>query len=312
MDHPLTEQTLPKFHKIHRSLLEEERTVERALLAALGEQRATFVGTPREGYDAMTSRTPLAGNVSVEAVDQNGVRGWWVRPDNAAADRAILFIHGGAYLLGSAKGYRGFASQIATRSRTAAFVLDYPLAPEHPFPAAYDAAVAALAWLRTQGVLQIALVGDSAGGGLALACLGEPVGASPTIASVAVFSPWTDLATTGASFHDPCTHDPIFQRAVITNAAAKYLGAANPMDGRASPLHAVPDTLPPLLIQVGTDELLLDDSTRYAAAAAAKGGEVQLEVYEGLHHVFQRCVEALPSARLAFDRAARFLSAHWS
>ncbi len=127
-----------------------------------------------------------------------------------------------------------------------------------------------MAWLEAQGIAQIALAGDSAGGGLALACLGGTPEASPVIASVAVFSPWTDLAGTGDSFADPQIHDPIFQRAVVANAAARYLSAASPMDGRASPLYAVPDTLLTLIIQVGTDKLVLDDSTRYAVAAAGR------------------------------------------
>jgi epsilon-lactone hydrolase len=293
------------------ALSEDERQVEKAVLAAIAEHYASFVGSRRDIYDAMTAQTPIADGVTMEVVDQNGMRGWWVRPAGARTDRAILFLHGGAYVLGSAKAYRGFVSQIAVRANVAAFVLDYPLAPEHPFPAAYETAVAAQRWLGVQGIAQLALVGDSAGGALALATLNPQEGNSPSVASVVVFSPWVDLAMTGASFTNPDTYDPIFQRQVLVGAAATYLNGADPKDPRASPLYSVPDKLPPLAVQVGSDELLLDDARRYAAAADKKGGEVRLDIFEGLHHVFQRSVKDLPTARRALDEAAAFVSRHW-
>ena len=293
-------------------LSEEERQIEKSILAAIGRHFASFAGSRRETYDAMIAQTPIADGVTLEAVDENDVRGWWVRPAGARAGRAILFLHGGAYMLGSAEAYRGFISQIAVRAGVAAFVADYPLAPEHPFPAAFDAAVAARRWLASQGITRIALVGDSAGGALALAALDDPEASAPQVAAVVVFSPWIDLALTGPSFTSPDTHDPIFQREVLSGAATAYLGGADPRDGRVSPLYAVPKNLPPLAIQVGADELLLDDSRRYAALAAQKGGEVRLDVFEGLHHVFQRSTQELPNARRALDAAAAFLSRHWA
>ena len=296
------------------ALSDDERQTEQVVLSAIHQLFAGFAGSRREAYDAMTAQTPIADGVTSTLVNQHEARGWWVRPAGAPVDRAILFLHGGAYMLGSAEAYRGFASQIAARAGVAAFVADYPLAPEHPFPAAYEAAVAARRWLATQGIAQIALVGDSAGGALALAALGKPETNAPAVASIVVFSPWIDLGLIGPSFANPDTHDPIFQPELLAGAAATYLGAADPRDGRASPLYAVPDELPPLAIQVGADELLLDDARRYAAAAAAapNGGEVRLDVFEGLHHVFQRSTQELPSARLALDDAAGFMARHWA
>ena len=302
----------PGLTEVRHKLSEAERPIEQAILAAISLHFATFGGSRRETYDAMPPRTPIAEGVTLEAVDRDGVRGWWVRPADAPADRAILFVHGGAYMLGSAEAYRGLVSQIAVRTGIAAFALDYPLAPEHPFPAAYDATIAAKHWLKTLGVTQVALMGDSAGGALALAALSEVEGNSPKVAAVAVFSPWTDLALSGGSFTSPDTYDPIFQPQLLAGAAATYLGSADPRDGRASPLYAVPDDLPPLLIQVGADELLLDDSRRYAASAAEKGGVVQLEIYEGLHHVFQRSAGELLSANAALDSVAEFLWKYWT
>ncbi len=296
----------------HHPLSEGERLIERDVLAGLGRHFATFAGSRRAAYDAMTALTPIADGVATEAVDRDDVRGWWVRPGDASAGRAILFLHGGAYMLGSAEAYRGFASQVAVRAGTAAFVLDYPLAPEHPFPAAVEAVGVALRWLGAQGVVQVALVGDSAGGALALSALGQPAPARLFLAAALVFSPWTDLALSGRSFTDPDTRDPIFQPEALAAAATTYLGGADPRDARASPLYGLPGSLPPLAIQVGTDELLLDDARRYAVAAAAKGGTVHLDVYEGLHHVFQRSVRDLPSARQALDAGARFLSTCWA
>ena len=293
-------------------LSDDERQIEQAVLAEIHALFSNPTGNQRETYDTMISMTPIADGVTLEAIDRDGVSGWWVRPTGAPADRAILFLHGGAYMLGSAKAYRGLASQVAVRAGVAAFVADYPLAPEHVFPAAPQAAAAVRRWLGSQGVSQVALVGDSAGGGLSLSVLGDAATTLPSIAAVAVFSPWLDLAMTGASVGSPDIHDPIFQPETLAGPAAAYLAGADPKDGRASPLYAVPEFLPPLLIQVGGDEILLDDARRYAQAAADKGGEVRLDIFEGLHHVFQGATKDLPSARRALDTVATFLNRHWS
>ncbi len=306
----MTQQIFTAPRETWHALPLAERETEAGVLAGIHQHLASFIGTMPEAYDAMTGRTPMAPDVAAAVVDRGPVRGWWVRPASAAAGKAILYVHGGAYMLGSAKAYRGIASQLAARAGVAGFVLDYPLAPAHPFPAAYDAVVAALRWLGTQGITQVAIIGDSAGGGLALAALSAPergVG----VASVVVFSPWTDLAMTGASFTDPATYDPIFQPPLLPAAAATYLAGADAKDGRASPLYALPEALPPLLIQVGADERLLDDARRYATAAGAKFGVVQLDIFEGLHHVFQQAVAQLASAGRALDDAAAFLTRHW-
>ncbi|QGZ58706.1 alpha/beta hydrolase fold domain-containing protein [Paraburkholderia acidiphila] len=294
------------------SLSDDDRDAARAGIARTQRHFEAFDGTMREAYDAMTAQTPVADGVGQESVANAEVKGWWIRPRSAPAHRAILFLHGGAFVLGSATGYRGFASQIAVRAGVDTFVLDYPLAPEHPFPAAHGAVLAALRWLANCGIREVALIGDSAGAGLALAVLGAGEGRTINIASVAAFSPWVDLAFTGPSFHSEATQDPVLTRPILANAAAAYLGAADPTDGRASPLYAIPASLPPIALQVGTDELLLDDARRYAAAAAQRGNTVQLEIYEGLHHVFQRSTHELASARYALDQIARFVSRNWT
>jgi len=214
-------------------------------------------------------------------------------------------------MLGSAKGYLGFASQIAIRTELPVFVLDYPLAPEHPYPAARDAVLDARRWLAEVGIDSLSLMGDSAGGGLVLATLSQHAERSPLVCSVVVFSPWTDLALESDSMNSAQTHDPVFQKAILANAAGAYLAGADAKHPQASALYGIPAGLPPVFIQVGEDELLLDDSKLYAERAAASGAAVKLDIYEGLHHVFQRAVAELPSARNAFNDAAAFVSKNW-
>ena len=192
----------------------------------------------RAVYDTFISATPLAADVTLDAVNEDGVHGWWVRPQNADPAQAILYIHGGGYGLGSSKAYRGFVSQIASRTQVPALVIDYPLAPEATLPAGPNAALAAWQWLVDQGFEQIAIVGDSAGGGLSLVTLTELSKRRDGIAPVAgvVFSPWTDLSFTGASMPDQTVEDPLISYDYLHNCAQNYLGtmaAAHPL---ASPL----------------------------------------------------------------------------
>ncbi|WP_416413777.1 alpha/beta hydrolase fold domain-containing protein [Pantoea sp. App145] len=286
-----------------------DRTLEPQIIAAMDQLRANFSGTMREMYDQMLAGTPMAPGIVTERIDQDGIQGWWVKPEQQTDSRAVVFIHGGGYTLGSAIAYRGFASQLATRTGIATFVPDYPLTPEHPFPAAPKALARIPGWLATQGMTQLTLVGDSAGGALVLGLLQNPQVAAD-VASAVVFSPYLDLAFTGDSFNNPATHDPIFHPEILTQLAGIYLNGTPATNGLASPLYDVPERLPPLAIQVGTDELLLDDATRYAAAAAVRGDEVRLDIYEGMHHVFQSEIE-LEAARHALDAAAEFITRHW-
>lgn len=287
----------------------EERERERALRDRFARFWSTASGTPREVYDAFIGASPLADGVSLEPVDVAGVQGWWVSPAQAGPRQAILFLHGGGYGLGSARAYRGFVSQIVSRTGVPALVIDYPLAPEATVPAAPTAAQAAWRWLVAREFKRIAVVGDSAGGGLTLVTLAELTRLAEGTAPVAgvVFSPWTDLAFTGASVTDPAVDDPLIGHEYLQESARKYRGAVAATDPLASPLFGDLRGLPPLLIQVGTDERLLDDSRQYAGRAAQAGVPVTLEVWQGMHHVFQLDVAHLDSSRAALDRAARFL-----
>jgi monoterpene epsilon-lactone hydrolase len=296
-----------------RPINDADREAVKASLAAILEFQAGL--TPetdlRAAVDGFVSSAPMAEGVALESVNQAGMRGWWVRPEKMLATRVILYLHGGGYTVGSAMAYRAFASQLAKRAGLATFVLDYPLAPEAPFPAAYDAVIAALRWLAAQGLDRVAVVGDSAGGGLALAAIGEPATIPARIGAVIAFSPWTDLALTGESLSITTTEDPMITAEATAYFAAQYLAGADPKDGRASPLYRIPDVPPPIYIQVGANEHLLDDSRRYAALARERGGMVRLDVWEGLAHVFQMNFATLQNARLALDDAAHFLEFCW-
>ncbi|MBR0738479.1 alpha/beta hydrolase [Bradyrhizobium liaoningense] len=287
----------------------EELERESALRDRFAAFWSTASGDQRAVYDAFISGAPLASDAAVDEVNDAALDACFVRPQQARPGQAILFLHGGGYVLGSARAYRGFVSQIVSRTQIPALVIDYPLAPEATLPAAPDAARFAWEWLVAHGFERIAIVGDSAGGGLTLVTLqglaSKPHGPAP-IAGV-VFSPWTDLSLSGASMLDPDVADPLIGSDYLRDCAGKYAGRFGVTDPLASPLFGDMKGLPPLLVQVGTDERLLDDSRRFARRAAQAGVPVELQIFEGMHHVFQLDVAHLETSRTALDRAAGFL-----
>lgn len=281
----------------------------RALRTEFARFWSTEQGLPRDVYDRFISATPTAAAVVVDQVMDGPAPGVWVRPAQARSGGAVLFLHGGGYRQGSARAYVGLVSQLAVRLHVPVFALDYPLAPESQLPEALNLAVAALGRLVDTHTA-VAVVGDSAGGGLSLATVADAHRQNVDAVAVAVFSPWTDLTLSGPSVHEFAIGDPLLDPEYLRDCATDYLGSAAPDDPRAFPLFGAPDALPPMLIQVGTDEILLDDSRRLAEAIEKAGGAVTLEVWQGLHHVFQLNVAELASARRALDTAAKFLSAH--
>ncbi len=276
-----------------------------AVLAQLhGEDRRAF-------YAAMAAQVPFAEAVSAEPVILGIARGWWLKPTSPDPDSAILFVHGGGYHLGDARSYLGFASQLAALTGRTVFSADYPLAPEARFPAAFDAVWAVREWFLSRGFKQYAAVGNSAGGGLVLA-MADQAAPDARLASIVVFSPWTDLSNSGVSFTDPATYDPVFKPALLQGLAHSYLDGASPHDPKASPLFGALRAMPPINVQVGEDELLRDDSIRFAERAAAHGTTVRLDLFEGMYHVFQRDVGSLKTAGTALEIAASFIDTHWA
>jgi acetyl esterase/lipase len=237
------------------------------------------------------------------------LRGEWLLPDKPSGT-TILYLHGGGYYFCSPATHRGLAFPLERRSGARTFSLDYRLAPENPFPAALDDALAAYRKLVADGTppASIVIAGDSAGGGLALATLLALRDAGdPLPAGAAVFAPWTDLAATGASMTTNDGRDPMFYGKAFAPAGELYVGDADVRNPYVSPLYGRFDGLPPLLIQVGDTEVLLDDSTRVAEKARAAGVSVELEIWPKMPHVFQILAPFVPEANRALERAAGFV-----
>ncbi len=283
-----------------------------AMLATRPRIVAATVAETRAGFEQLTQMFPLAPDVTHESVDAGGVPAEWVSVPESRADRVILYLHGGGYVIGSLNTHRELASRIARATHARALVIDYRLAPEHPFPAAVEDATAAYRWLVRAGVSpsRIALAGDSAGGGLTLATLLALRDAQQPLPAAGVcMSPWTDLEGTGASAQPGGADDPLLDLAGLREMGAHY-ASASPRHPHASPLYASYRGIPPLLIQVGTRELLLDDSTRVAAKAKADGVDVTLEAWDGLIHVWQLFGPTVPESEQAVARIGEFARKH--
>jgi epsilon-lactone hydrolase len=277
-----------------------------------GWNRDMSVAQMRSDWDAAFGGSTAA--VTCERVSAGGVEGEWISPADAPLDEAILYFHGGGFRIGSVASHRDLIAQIAVASGCRVLAINYRLAPEHRFPAALDDALAAYGWMLGQGLTpgNVAFAGDSAGGNLVLAAMlalrerGLPL----PIAAV-LMSPWTDLAATGTSYVTRAEVDPIHQRPMILALAKNYLGGqGDPCDPLVSPLYADLAGLPPLLIQVGDRETVLDDSVMFADLARAAGVDVHLEVWDGMIHVFQMFGAELPEAHRAIASIAGFLNQH--
>jgi epsilon-lactone hydrolase len=266
----------------------------------------------RAPFDAIMSRVQAPADVRFEADNVGGVAGWWCRPVNALADGVILHLHGGWYNWGSAQAFRGLVAHIAARAGAAAFIPDYRLAPESPFPAAAHDVQACYEGLFQRGVGRVAIVGDSAGGGLALGLLAwarskARAGRSLPVAAV-VLSPVTDLTLSGESWSSRADADPYFARAQVEALVKSYLNEQAGTDPLASPLYGVLRDLPPVRVHVGKDEVLLDDACRYVARAVAAGVDATLDVWEGMPHGFLSTVGRTDAATSALEAIGNFLA----
>lgn len=247
--------------------------------------------------------------VSVEKIDIAGMAAEWLTPE-AARGGTLLYLHGGGYIICGPDTHRPMVATLARRAGARALVIDYRLAPEHPFPAAVEDACKAYRWLIAQGVApeSITVAGDSAGGGLTLALLLSLKNAGdPMPAGAALLSPWTDLAMSGWTHVTHAKLDPMLSVEGALLAARHYLQGALPTDPLASPLYGDFDGMPPLLIHVGEREILLDDSVRLAERARAAGVSVEIKTWQGMPHVFQ-AFGFLPEARAALAEIGDFLA----
>ena len=261
----------------------------------------------------MTGRTPAypkPKDVTWEPVDAGGVPAEWVTPDDCVPGRAIVYFHGGGYATGTLDSSRSLSTHLARAARARLLAVDYRLAPENPFPAAVLDAVAAYGFAIAAGhePEAIALCGDSSGGGLALAALvalrdeGEPMPGAAVC-----MSPWTDLTLSGASLQGNEDSDPMVSATTLGLMADAYLGELDRRSPTASPLFAGLAGLPPLLLQVGSGELLVDDANRFADRARAAGVDVTLELWDDVFHVWQAYADLLPEARDAIAQIGAYI-----
>jgi acetyl esterase/lipase len=264
----------------------------------------------RAEMERLAGLLPVVRGTTLTRVDAGGVPSEWVVAPTATRWATVLYLHGGGYITGSFKTHRALAARISKASGARVLVPNYRLAPEHKFPAAIDDALRVYRWLIDAGVDPGRLVvgGDSAGGGLTLAMLtllrdaGDPLPAATFL-----LSPWTDLAGTGETMVTKAEEDPWLDPTQMPAASRAYLGDADPMDPLASPLFADLSGLPPMLVQVGTAEIVLDDSRRLAAAAREAGTEVVLDEWEDQIHVFQVFAPYIPQARPAIHQIGLFI-----
>lgn len=260
---------------------------------------AAFEPPPDMRYTADT-----LGGVAVE----------WIVPEDVTKARVFLHLHGGGYVLGNPAGSRVYTTAFARAADTAVVSVDYRIAPEHPYPAAVDDAVAAYRALLGSGVAPgaIAVGGESAGGGLAAAMLLAARDAGlPMPACAILVSPWLDLTCSAKSFETKAGVDPLLTRNSLKEMADAYLAGADARAPYASPLFGNLSSLPPLLIQVGSDEVLLDDSINFDRRAREQGVSARLAIWDGMIHVWPMFHPILPEAGAAIDEAAAFASEAW-
>ncbi len=290
-----------------------ERVIAR-IRAVYGEWgRETGIAEMRRDWDALFGATLPEG--AVETIQDGLGPAAWIRSPGVDRDRVVVYLHGGGFRLGSPASHRALMLRLSEASRCSVLAVRYRLGPEHGFPAPIEDALGAWDWVlaRVGDPRRIAVAGDSAGGGLALSTMLSLRDAGRSLpAACYLMSPWTDLAATGESFTTRAERDPIHQRAMILALAKGYLAAsgADPTAPLASPLYADLAGLPPLLVQVGDRETVLDDSRVLAARAREAGVAVELQVWDEMIHVFQLFAADLPEARDAIASAGAFLDRH--
>ena len=282
----------------------------RAAIAA--RPRADDIGQRRRDIDARGRQFPLASDVTVEPVVAKGVKAEWTSTPDADREKAMLYLHGGGYVIGSLDSHRHLVAEMGRAARARALALDYRLAPEHPFPAAVEDALAGYRCLLESGVrpAAISIAGDSAGGGLVVAAmLAIREAGLPQPACGWAISPWVDMEAIGASMESKANADPTVQKAGILDMAKHYLNGADPRSPLAAPIYADLSGLAPLLIQVGAAETLLDDAVRLAQVAGAADVAVDLQIWPEMIHVWHIHHPLLAAGRRAIAAGGEFVRA---
>ncbi len=267
----------------------------------------------RSAFEKLMAQFPLPDGVTIHGVDANGVPGKLVSPDDAHARRAILYLHGGGFYSGSSDSHRVLGATLAKDAGADVLLVDYRRMPEAPYPAQVEDAAASYEWLLTQGYApsDIAIAGESAGGNLVVElALRLRAEHRPMPSSLVAMSPIMDLTATGDSTRTLASRDPLLNRAGLLAVTKVYMHGADPRSANASPLFADLHGLPPLLLQVGSREILLDDSLRIARVAALQDVAVSVEVWPGMVHQWQLFPSLVPDARRALKDSAAFIDTH--
>lgn len=274
--------------------------------------RTTPVETMRRDWDDLFRGR--AAPMPVYQVDAGGVPGEWISAIGDLPDRVILYLHGGGFRLGSIDSHRDLAQRLSRAADARVLAINYRLCPEHRFPAPLEDALAAYRWVLGQGIspARIAIAGDSAGAGLAVSMmLAAKAQGLALPGAVVLMSAWTDMETTGRSYETLAARDPIHRRAMILVLAKGYVGeAGNPKDPLASPIHGDLRGLPPMLMQCGGRETLVDDTVVFAEKARAAGVDIEIQVFDDMIHVFQMFAAELAEARQAIASAGDFIRKH--
>ena len=267
----------------------------------------------RRSFEKITDGFTIDVTAKYSRANAGGVTAEWVAAERASDSRVVLYFHGGGYIIGSPRTHRAMLAHLSQDSSARVLALDYRLAPEHPFPAPVEDSVAAYRWLLSEGYdpARIAFAGDSAGGGLTVSALVQIryLGLPMPGAGVCV-SPWVDMEGLGESMGTRAKVDPMVGKENLMVSAKTYLGGADPRAPLAAPLYADLRGLPPILIQVGDAEVLLDDSTRLAGVAREAGVQVQMDVWDDMIHVWHLFAPILPEGKQAIKQAGDFIKKH--
>ena len=267
----------------------------------------------RRSFERMIDGFTIDVSAKYSRVNAGGVTAEWVTAEGASESRVVLYLHGGGYIIGSPRTHRPMLAELSQASKARVLALDYRLAPEHPFPAPVEDAVASYRWLLNEGYdpARIAVGGDSAGGGLTVAMMVQAryVGLPMPGAAVCI-SPWVDMEGLGDSMETRAEADPMVMKEGLLLSAKTYLGGSDPRAPLAAPLYADLRGLPPVLIQVGDAEVLLDDSNRLAGVAREAGVEVQMDVWDDMIHVWHLFAPILPEGKQAILQAGEFIKKH--
>lgn len=289
----------------------DEILAVRAHIASLPPTETLTLDELRRRFERAEEAFGIPDGVSIEIVRAPAAPAEWVHAGAADAASAILYLHGGGYVIGSLRSHRHLAAALSVAANRRVLVLDYRLAPENPYPAALDDALAAYGWLLDQGLApgRLAIAGDSADGGLAVAMLVAARDAGLAMPGAAVcLSPWVDLECAAETYATLAERDPIIRRDLAAEWAGAYLDGAAATTPLASPVHADLTGLPPLLIHVGSDEVLLDDARRLKARARDAGVEASLEVWDDMVHVWHWFAPVLGEGRDAITRIGAFIA----